>query len=194
MRWRTAIAVGALVLGGSGFAGIASAAPDEPDDKNCPPGFTWIRMSGTGCVQEDLPANGKIGYDGNSLCIDGYVGIYERRATTDGEPAPGGPYTSFAYLLSCVTPEEYARGVERLAEREDGPSTLRTGAAGLAIAGGLSVLGGAAVLANRRRTRLADEAAAQERRDQRRQALQDRLAALTTQQQDACAPSRATSS
>jgi hypothetical protein len=76
----------------------ASASQEK---KNCPPGFVWIRMSGIGCVQEKLPANGKISYEGYSICEDGYGGIYERRATTDGKPAPGTPYTSFAYLKRC---------------------------------------------------------------------------------------------
>jgi hypothetical protein len=79
--------------------GSPSAAGQER--KNCPPGFVWIRMSGIGCVQEKLPANAKISYEGYSICEDGYTGIYERRATTDGEPAPGTPYTSFAYLKRC---------------------------------------------------------------------------------------------
>jgi hypothetical protein len=79
---------------------------EEPLRYNCPDGFVWIRMSGTGCVQETVPTNGKIGYDGHALCIDPYVGIYETRGTTDGKGVPGNPATSFTYLLECVTPEE----------------------------------------------------------------------------------------
>jgi hypothetical protein len=66
-------------------------------------------MSGTGCVQEVLPANARWSYEGYAICNDGYVGVYERRPTTDGKQAPGTPYTSFAFLLKCVTPDEYER-------------------------------------------------------------------------------------
>jgi len=94
------------------FALLALARPagaDEPQRYNCPAGFDWIRMSGTACVQErtTLPSNGKIGYDGHALCIDPFVSIYESRRTTDGKGVPGNPATSYAFLLECVTREEF---------------------------------------------------------------------------------------
>jgi hypothetical protein len=64
-------------------------------------------MSGTGCVQQDLPANGKTGYDGHPLCVDPFIGIFEQRPTTDGKGVPGNPATSFPYLVECVTPQEF---------------------------------------------------------------------------------------
>ena len=101
----TGLALVALLLGARAAAGA------EPERKNCPAGFVWVRMSGTACVQEKLPPNGRIGYDGHAICNDEYVGIYEFRPTKDGSPPPGAPYTAFSYLLECVTPEEKARRV-----------------------------------------------------------------------------------
>ena len=102
---RLLLAAGLALLALLLVAGRASAA--GPERYNCPVGFIWDRMSGTACVQEKVPTNGKIGYDGHALCIDPYVGIYEFRPTTDGKPPPGAPYTSFSYLLECVTPAEF---------------------------------------------------------------------------------------
>ena len=109
---------------GAGLAAFAllilarGAVADEPQRYNCPDGFDWIRMSGTACVQarSTLPANGKIGYDGHALCIDPFVSIYESRPTSDGKPPPGAPYTSFAYLLECVTQQEFDARQARAAE------------------------------------------------------------------------------
>ena len=99
----TGLALFALLLG------ARAAAAAEPERKNCPDGFVWVRMSGTACVQEKVPANGKITYDGHANCIEPYVGIFEFRPTTNGSPPPGAPYTSFSYLLECVTTEERDR-------------------------------------------------------------------------------------
>ena len=167
-----------------GSAPSAAASSGQPVRENCPPGFVWVRMSGTGCVQETLPEHGKTGYDGRPLCVEPYIGIYEQRATTDGQPAPGSPYTSFAFLRKCVTADQYDRAVEELANRDGGPSNLRTGAAGLAVVAGLVVLGGAAVLVNRRRTPSADDKAANERRRQREAILNARSSELTQRQQE----------
>lgn len=185
---RTVATLAALLLG-TGLtlllAGLGSPAhAEEVERANCPPGFVWIRMSGTGCVQEKLPENGKIGYDGHALCIEPYVGIYEARATTDGQPAPGSPYTSFSYLKRCVTKDQYDRAIEREREKESEasgglPSTVRTGAAGLAVVSGLVALGGAAVLVNRHRRPTPDEIAARDRNLQRQQQLQTALADAT---------------
>jgi hypothetical protein len=111
----------------SATAGNAASA-QQPESKNCPPGFHWERMSGVCCVQdrETLPAEGKIGYVGDSLCTEssGLVGVYERRPTTDGQGPPGCPaYTSFAFLKACVTPEEY----QRLQQEEADASAAATG-------------------------------------------------------------------
>ncbi len=102
------LSVTAALLTGLLAVFLSDLALGEPEvlaqeKKNCPAGFNWIRLSGTGCVQEALPAHGKISYDGTSICEEGYSGTYERRATTDGKPAPGTPYTSFAYLKECVS-------------------------------------------------------------------------------------------
>jgi hypothetical protein len=60
-------------------------------------------MSGQCCAQDPatLPAHGKIGYTGNSLCEDGYVGEYEQRPNTDGKDLPGFPgITSLTFLTA----------------------------------------------------------------------------------------------
>ena len=77
----SAVVVLNLVLGAPG-----AYADDQVERKNCPAGFHWGRMSGQCCVQdyETIPAHGKIGFTGNSLCVGGYVGVYDRRPTTDG--------------------------------------------------------------------------------------------------------------
>lgn len=103
------------LAGAAGLAGVAlfalaqPVAAEEPVRENCPREFIWVRMSGTACVQEKVPANGRIGYDGHAICNDGFVGIYEFRQTTDGKGVPGNPATSYSFLLECVTPEEAAR-------------------------------------------------------------------------------------
>ena len=89
----------ALIMSSVAFA-------QEPERQNCPNEFHWERMSGQCCVQdyETLPAHGKIGYTGNSLCEDGYVATYERRGTKDGKGVDGCPnYTSFVFLTSCAS-------------------------------------------------------------------------------------------
>lgn len=189
VRSRRAITVAVLVLGGTvlflaGLLPATASAASEVERANCPAGFVWIRMSGTGCVQEVVPPHGKIGYDGHALCVEPYIGIYESRATTDGKPAPGGPYTSFAYLKKCVTQEQYDAAIQKTKENQTAapsgvPSTIRTGLAGLAVVAGLVALGGAAVLVNRRRGPSADETAAENRKRQRRQELQTDLAEAT---------------
>jgi hypothetical protein len=100
------VVVLSAVLGAGSFwlIGEKQALAQEQDNKNCPPGFNYERMSGQCCVQDraTLPAHGKIGYTGNSLCEDGYVGEYERRETTDGKGPPGCPgLASFAFLTAC---------------------------------------------------------------------------------------------
>ena len=96
-----------LVVGALSFA-IPAAAEEAPQRYNCPTGFVWDPNSGTACVQEQYPPHGHIGYDGHPVCDEGYVGIYEQRPTTDGKGVPGNPATAFAYLLECVTPQEFA--------------------------------------------------------------------------------------
>jgi hypothetical protein len=103
------------LLAVAGFAAVAllalarPVAAEEPERKNCPDGFIWIRSSGTACVQETVPANGRIGYDGHAICNDGYAGVYEFRGTTDGKGVDGNPASAYSYLLECVTPEEASR-------------------------------------------------------------------------------------
>ncbi len=117
------VPVGRLCAG-TGFAALAllalarPVAAEDPERYNCPDGFDWIRMSGTACVQQrdTLPTNGKIGYDGHALCIDPFMSIYEARPTTDGKGVPGNPATSYAYLLECVTQDEFAARQTRAAE------------------------------------------------------------------------------
>jgi hypothetical protein len=129
-----------LALGASGAV--------AQEKKNCPAGFNWVRLSGIGCVQEQLPSHGKIGYDGTSICEDGYSGTYERRATTDGQPAPGTPYTSFAYLEECTSTAIGAGAIgggafsgtagdvaEELYDGGGGPSPGELAGAGVLIAG-----------------------------------------------------------
>ncbi len=171
---------GLFLLTASAWLGAGAASADETERANCPPGFVWIRMSGTGCVQETLPEHGKIGYDGHALCVDPYIGIFESRDTTDGQPAPGGPYTSFAYLKRCVTQEQYDAAIAREKEKQGSssaamPSGLQAAAAGLTVVAGLVALGGAAVLVNRRRHPTADEIAENDRKLQRQQDLQEQL-------------------
>jgi hypothetical protein len=71
--------------------------------KNCPPGFVWERWSANGCSQETLPPHGYIDYDGWGTCEAGYKADIEQRPTTDGQPPPGSPRTSFPYLKACVS-------------------------------------------------------------------------------------------
>lgn len=107
------------------------------EKKNCPAGFHWERFpSPVGCVQDSLPAHGKIGFDGWSICEEGYVGDSERRPTTDGKQAPGSPYTSFPYLLGCFTREEYAK-LEAAGELPS-QTTAETGGTAAITGGGLS--------------------------------------------------------
>jgi hypothetical protein len=77
----------------------------QEDNKNCPEGFHWERMSGQCCVQdyETIPEHGRLGYTGNSICDDGYVGVYQGRMTTNREGVPGCPnYNEFAFLTECL--------------------------------------------------------------------------------------------
>jgi len=124
--------VGAFVVGVSftlaSFLCLAAGSPAwaQVERKNCPADFHWERMSGICCVQdrETLPENGKIGYVGDSLCIEGYVGVYDHRQTTDGKGVDGCPgYTSFAFLEQCLTPAEY----ERLRQQESSGGAALTG-------------------------------------------------------------------
>ncbi|MHB1416846.1 MAG: hypothetical protein ACYC1C_16490, partial [Chloroflexota bacterium] len=58
--WR--IGIGGLVVGGILMGLLAlldpaatASAQEAVERKNCPAGFKWVRMSGVGCVQEQLP-------------------------------------------------------------------------------------------------------------------------------------------
>jgi len=129
---------------------VALGAPGTlaQEKENCPRDFHWERMSGQCCVQDfdTIPDHGRIGYTGNSICDDGYTGIYERRATTDGEGPPGCPnYTSFVFLEECVKKGSGAGGVtggggvirdasEALYRSGGGPSDKDLAAAGAATA------------------------------------------------------------
>jgi hypothetical protein len=129
----------ALLAVGSALAVFASSALAQQEKENCPDSFFWERMSGQCCVQDraTLPRLGKIGYTGNSLCIEGYEGIYEHRPTTNGEGPPGCPgYTSFAYLVECVKPEEWDKRAQELAEERDRKNEPVGGAAGALYGGG----------------------------------------------------------
>jgi len=102
----------ALGAGSFWFVGGKLAIAEGQDNKNCPSGFRWERMSGQCCVQDrsTLPAHGKIGYTGNSLCEDGWYGVSERRPTTDGLGPPGCPgYASYIFLVNCVSSAEEAQ-------------------------------------------------------------------------------------
>jgi hypothetical protein len=129
-----------IVLLAVGLMLVVSATSARAQEReNCPDGFVWERMSGQCCVQDrkTLPRNGKIGYTGNSLCIEGYEGIYERRPTTNGEGPPGCPgYTSFVYLVECVTPEEWDKRSQELAAERDKRDEPLGGAAGALYGGG----------------------------------------------------------
>jgi hypothetical protein len=129
-----------IVLLAVGLMLVVSATSARAQEReNCPDGFVWERMSGQCCVQDrkTLPRNGKIGYTGNSLCIEGYEGIYERRPTTNGEGPPGCPgYTSFVYLVECVTPEEWDKRAQELAAERDKRDEPLGGAAGALYGGG----------------------------------------------------------
>ena len=129
-----------IVLLAVGLMLVVSATSARAQEReNCPDGFFWERMSGQCCVQDrkTLPRNGKIGYTGNSLCIEGYEGIYERRPTTNGEGPPGCPgYTSFVYLVECVTPEEWDKRAQELAAERDKRDEPLGSAAGALYGGG----------------------------------------------------------
>ncbi len=134
-----------------------SARAADPERDNCPDGFIWIRMSGTACVQETVPANGRIGYDGHAICNDGFSGIYEFRNTPNGKGVLGNPASVYSYLLECVTPEEAARRVAAgtggdLTELLAGRKTVKPDAEDLVVIG-LTASGGILVAASRFRRR-----------------------------------------
>lgn len=155
------LSVSALLVTGPA---LASDSGGQSERMNCPSGFFYERLSGQCCVQDrsTLPENGKIGYTGNSLCEDGYVGEYEQRATTDGQGPPGCPnYTSFAFLLSCrvageepVAPQPEPAGPEQPSTTDTEPApasddtavsrvadSLTTGAVDVPSAGTLALAG-----------------------------------------------------
>jgi cell division septum initiation protein DivIVA len=121
----------ALGAGSFWFIGGKLAIAEEQDNKNCPSGFFWERMSGQCCVQDrsTLPAHGKIGYTGNSLCEDGWYDVYERRPTTDGLGPPGCPgYTSYPFLVRCVSSADEARQQQAAIDAKPTASAGETGA------------------------------------------------------------------
>ncbi len=176
-------------------AGNSSSA--QVEKKNCPADFHWERMSGQCCVQDEdtIPRFGHIGYTGNSLCDDGYAGVYVHRPTTDGKGPPGCPnYTSFAFLTECTKKNGGADAAvpggstlggggvirdasEAVYEGGGGPSNRDLATAG-AITGTMGAAAGAAALA---RGRLSGPGAANARIKQ----LTERLAALDRQYSDA---------
>jgi len=150
------------------IAGTAASA-QQPERKNCPVEFHWERLSGQCCVQdyEAIPDHGRIGYTGNSICDDGYVGVYERRPTTNGLGVDGCPgYTSFAFLKSCVRSGSGAGAAgtggglsgggairdlsDAIYDRGSGPSPRDLAAVG-GLGTGILVLSGGTVVVLRRR-------------------------------------------
>jgi hypothetical protein len=82
------------------------ASAQEPG-WNCPEDFHWERTSGQCCVQDydTIPDHARLGYTGNSICDEGYEGVYEQRPTKDGGGVAGCPnYKSFAFLKRCGAP------------------------------------------------------------------------------------------
>ena len=171
MKVRLLSAVMALLVGllavllldlALGTAGGALAQEPEP----CPPDFHWEQFSGQCCVQdyETLPDHARIGYTGNSICDDGYTGIYKQRATTSGLGPPGCPqYTSFAFLAECVSRGSGAGGViggggairdisTAIYEGGSGPSPEDLATVGGAGVGVLLLTGGAILVLRPRAT------------------------------------------
>jgi len=200
--------VGAFVVGVSftlaSFLCLAAGSPAwaQVERKNCPGDFHWERMSGQCCVQdyETIPEHGRIGYTGNSICDDGYVGVYQRRPTTGGGGPPGCPgYTSFAFLTSCVrsgsgTGATAGGGLDSggairdlsdaLYDRGSGPSP-----GDLAAVGGLSigvlVLSGGTVVVLRRRPISPEEASQRFLARQHRDDLRGEIQAARREEQAA---------
>jgi len=109
----TALLVGllAVLLLDLALGAAGDALAQELD--NCPEGFHWERMSGQCCVQDfdTIPEHGLIGYTGNSICDEGYTGVYERLPTKNREGVAGCPnYASFAFLEECLKKDSGAGG------------------------------------------------------------------------------------
>ena len=140
---RQRLLVGAFAVGVSftlaSFLWLAARSAAGAQGENCPAEFHWERMSGQCCVQdyETLPRHGRIGYTGNSICDDGYRGVYEHRPTSDGKGVDGCPgYTSFPFLTECTKSDGAAGGAAAGSGTLGGDGAIRDASEALYGGGG----------------------------------------------------------
>jgi hypothetical protein len=79
----------------------ARAATSDPTGSTCPDGYHWERMSGVGCVQNNLPPNARYSYTSAAICNDGFIAVHE--------PGPNsfGADPNASYLTACLTQAEW---------------------------------------------------------------------------------------
>jgi hypothetical protein len=79
----------------------ARAATSDPTGSTCPDGYHWERMSGVGCVQNNLPPNARYSYTSAAICNDGFIAVHE--------PGPNsfGADPNVNYLTACLTQAEW---------------------------------------------------------------------------------------
>jgi hypothetical protein len=146
----------------------ASAATSDPTGSTCPDGYHWERVSGVGCVQNNLPPNARYSYTSAPICNDGYIAVHE-----PGPNAYGADPNAW-YLTACLTQAEWdarnaatpspavpgdggggegAGPLDQVAQglAEEGttqPDEQSSGIAGLAATGMLLISAGGAVAAS----------------------------------------------
>ena len=91
------VALGLLLIAA---AGQTRAATSDPTGSTCPDGYHWERLSGVGCVQNNLPPNARYSYTSAAICNDGFIGVHE--------PGPNdyGADPNASYLVACLTQAE----------------------------------------------------------------------------------------
>ena len=74
----------------------------------CPPGFTWKRMSGVGCVQEDCfnIEHARYSYTERCICNEGYKSCYVSVDYAGFDKSKCGPFCPGAKLIACIKPGE----------------------------------------------------------------------------------------
>jgi hypothetical protein len=93
-----------LIAAAGAAAGLLFVSRAQAQAPRCPPGFTFDRMSGVGCVQvgcNDI-ANARYSYTGTCICNDGFKGCYELVDYSDFTKEQCGPFCPFSALTACV--------------------------------------------------------------------------------------------
>ncbi|MBI5032046.1 MAG: hypothetical protein HZB51_16055 [Chloroflexi bacterium] len=70
----------------------------------CPPGFTWQRLSGVGCIQTNCQTipNARYGYTGNCICNEGYGGCAVPVDYSNFDRTLCGPFCPYSSLVHCL--------------------------------------------------------------------------------------------